>query len=82
LPFTDVGSSIFFFAASLDTVLLRTTETLTRLLDACDEQLRDPDDPDAYTLATRADSIKVTYSEKDVVTGKPLLIAHKVDSIQ
>jgi hypothetical protein len=53
-------------------VLLRTTETLTRLLDVCDEHLRDPDDPGAYTLATRADSIKVIYRDKDAVTGKPI----------
>ncbi len=57
-------------AVSFDTILRRTSESLTRLLDACDEQLRDRDNHVACALATRADSIRVVYYEKDAITRK------------
>ena len=55
-----------------ETVLRRITETLTKLLDACDGKLDDPDSPGAYTFAAPAESIRVTYFEKDAITGKPI----------
>jgi hypothetical protein len=41
-----------------------------KLLEACDDQLRDPDDLGAYSLSTRADSIRVIYQERDKLTGR------------
>lgn len=34
-----------------------------KLLDACDEWLTDPDDPDKYFLGPRGDEITITYNE-------------------
>src|SRR5439155_15164663 len=43
--------------------LQRCVQRLIRLMDACEQYLRDPDDPERYDLTSRAESVIVTYSE-------------------
>ena len=43
--------------------LQRYVRRLVRLMDACEQYLRDPDDPERYDLTPRAESVIVSYSE-------------------
>src|SRR5438874_9186063 len=43
--------------------LQRCVRRLVRLMDACEQYLRDPDDPERYDLTPRAESVIVSYSE-------------------
>lgn len=51
-------------AITVVTELKRCFERVNRLFDACDRWLKDPDNPDQYTLEPRADEIRVIYTEQ------------------
>lgn len=51
---------------------------ITKLLEACDRWLTDPDDTTRYDLGPRAHEIMVHYEEQDVApTGRPLVLRRK-----
>lgn len=51
----------------LEEILVRTN----RLFDACDEWLRDPDDPEKYCIEPRSEDVSVVYLGRDS-EGKPV----------
>jgi hypothetical protein len=50
--------------------LERCFQKANRLIDACDQWLRDPDDPTRYDIGPRADDVTVVYDEHDE-EGRP-----------
>ena len=50
--------------------LKRCFTRINKLFDACDQWLKDPDNPDQYTLEPRANEVKVIITEADE-DGKP-----------
>jgi hypothetical protein len=50
--------------------LKRCFTRINKLFDACDQWLKDPDNPEQYTLEPRANEVKVIFSEADE-DGKP-----------
>jgi len=48
----------------MDRLIERTAE-VEKLLVACDEYLKDPDDPEKYTLIPRAEEVQVVYIDRD-----------------
>lgn len=43
-----------------------------KLVEACDEWLTDPDDPEKYFLGARGDEVDIVYQEVDEATGRLL----------
>jgi hypothetical protein len=58
-------------ALDVMTELRRCFDRINLLFDACDRWLRDPDNPDEYTLEPRANEVKVIYTEPGPL-GKPV----------
>lgn len=48
----------------MDRLIERTAE-VEKLLVACDEYLKDPEDPEKYTLIPRAEEVQVVYIDRD-----------------
>jgi hypothetical protein len=45
--------------------LSRCLDRVNKLFDACDEWLRDPEDPDRYTVEPRSEEVRVIYTEDE-----------------
>jgi hypothetical protein len=50
-------------AVTVESVVARLFDVLMLLLDACDEDLRDPDRPEKYTLSPRAVEMRIIWEE-------------------
>jgi hypothetical protein len=55
-------------AVTVEGVVSRLFEGIMLLYDACDRDLRDPDDDTAYSLAPRAAEVRIIYEEKAPVS--------------
>ena len=57
-------------AVTVEGVVSRLFEGIMLLYDACDRDLRDPEDDTIYSLAPRAAEVQIIYEEKDPATKK------------
>ena len=63
-------------------ILTRAIERESRVSDACDEYLRDPDDPTRYDVGPRASELNVIYEDYEMgADDKPIVIKRK-DTLQ
>lgn len=60
---------------TVEAVMNRAFDAVLKILDACDEELRDPENPDRYTLSPRASNVRVVYEERTVEGGKERVVS-------
>lgn len=55
---------------SVEQVINKLFDGIMKLWDACERDLRDPDDPDAFSLRPRASEIRLDWDERTIADGQ------------
>lgn len=79
---TEVARRDAQSAVTVEMVVSRLFDVLLKLLDACDRDLTDPDDPQVYNLMPRAQEIQIVWEKNEAAKGEKPRWVKKQSTLQ